>query len=268
MRERGLDPFYVPHAIDTQTLKPNPDAGVAARNAMGVPQDAFLIGMVANNSGISPVRKSFPEVFHAFALFREQHSDAYLYVHSDAYGIPDGLNLMALYQTFGIPEEAIRFVNQDKYGVFYEITTQHLSYMYSALDVLACPSYGEGFGIPIIEAQACGTPAIVTDWSAMTELVGPGWLVDGEPYYHPGDASFFKKPAISEIIDAFEKAYEAKGNEKIAEESRKFALRYDADTVFEEHWVPTLEALSKPKEVPPIGNRAARRAKAKEAVAA
>ena len=34
---------------------------------------------------------------------------------------------------------------------------------YRSLDVLSACSYGEGFGLPILEAQACGSPAIVTD---------------------------------------------------------------------------------------------------------
>jgi glycosyltransferase involved in cell wall biosynthesis len=46
--------------------------------------------------------------------------------------------------------------------------------IYSAMDVLLNPAMGEGFGITVLEAQACGTPAIVTDFSAMTEVCGGG----------------------------------------------------------------------------------------------
>ena len=263
MRQRGFDPMYVPHAIDTSVLRPQPEAGLAAREAMNVDADAFLIGMVSNNQGISPSRKSFPEVFHAFGIFLQDHPDAILYLHTDALGLNGGLNLMALTQVYGIVD-SVRWVNQDAYWLG-EIAPQHLSYMYSALDVLACPSYGEGFGIPIIEAQACGTPVIVTDWTSMTELVGPGWLVDGEPFYAAGSASMWKKPAVSELVDRFAQAYAAKADPMMGEECRKFALRYDADTVFEEHWIPTLEKLSKPREVPPLPqlNREQRRAKIK-----
>ena len=267
MRQRGFDPVYVPHAIDTQVLRPRPEAAAQVRDALGVDQDAFLIGMVSYNQGIAPSRKSFPEVFHAFSLFLKDVPDAILYLHTDVLGLSQGLNLTRMWGEYGIPDANIRLVDQDKYGTFCEITTEHMAYMYSALDVLACPSYAEGFGIPIIEAQACGTPVIGTDWTSMPELIGPGWLVDGEPYRDAGSASMWMKPAISEILDAFHQAHKERHNKKLHEQCRLNALQYDADKVFAEHWVPALEKLGKPREVPPLPafNREQRRAKIKAA---
>jgi glycosyltransferase involved in cell wall biosynthesis len=267
MRDVGLDPLYVPHGVDTNALKPNPEAAKAARAALGVAEDAFLIGMVSHNQGMSPCRKSFPEVFTAFSMFLSDHPDAVLYLHTDVLGLNQGINLTALWRRHQIPDNNIRFVNQDKYWLG-EINTQQMGYMYAALDVLACPSYGEGFGIPIIEAQACGTPVIATDWTSMPELIGPGWLVDGDPWYNPGSASWWKRPSISEILGAFESAYAARGEERRAAECVEFASAYDADRVLNEYWVPVLDALSRQREVPPLLpalNREQRRAKIKAA---
>ena len=51
--------------------------------------------------------------------------------------------------------------------------------LYSAASVLATPSYYEGFGLPALEAMACGTPVVVANRSAMPEVVGEaGVLVD------------------------------------------------------------------------------------------
>jgi hypothetical protein len=101
----------------------------------------------------------------------------------------------------------------------------------------------------------------------MTELVEPGcgWLVDGDPWYNPGSASWWKRPAIIELIEALGHAHDARADKDMPGRCREFALRYDADRVFAEHWVPTLEALTRPREVPPLPsmNREQRRGKIK-----
>jgi len=56
-------------------------------------------------------------------------------------------------------------------------------------DVLVYPSLYEGFGLPALEAMACGTPVIAANTSSLPEVVGDaGLLVD--PY------------SVGEIADA------------------------------------------------------------------
>ena len=43
---------------------------------------------------------------------------------------------------------------------------------YAGADVLAYPSLAEGFGLPALEAMACGTPVVTSDCSALPEVVG------------------------------------------------------------------------------------------------
>ncbi len=51
--------------------------------------------------------------------------------------------------------------------------------LYNAASVLVLPSFYEGFGLPALEAMACGTPAVVTNRSAPPEVVGEaGLLID------------------------------------------------------------------------------------------
>ena len=260
LRDNDFDPLYVPHAIDTEVFKPVEDRD-ALREAMGLDKDRFVIGMVANNFGCMPPRKAFPQMFQAFAEFRRRHDDAFLYLHCDILGIYEGINLVELAQINGIPTGSYGGVPQEKYMVG-AITQEQMARVYSLMDVLANPSYGEGFGIPIVEAQACGVPVIVTDWTAMPELCGAGWTVQGDRWFNSPQTSFFKCPAVYEIVDALEKAYEARGDTVLRERAREFALGYDADRVFAEHWVPALEVLDRPREVGPLPvlNREQRRA--------
>lgn len=53
---------------------------------------------------------------------------------------------------------------------------------YSRADVLICPSHAEGFGFPVAEAMACGTPVVTYDNTSLPEVVGDaGVLVpDGD----------------------------------------------------------------------------------------
>jgi glycosyltransferase involved in cell wall biosynthesis len=56
-----------------------------------------------------------------------------------------------------------------------------LPYLYSGADLFILPSLYEGFGLPIIEAMACGTPVAAADNSSLTEIVGDaGLLFDAE----------------------------------------------------------------------------------------
>jgi glycosyltransferase involved in cell wall biosynthesis len=48
--------------------------------------------------------------------------------------------------------------------------------LYRAADVFVYPSLYEGFGLPVLEAMACGTPVIISDRQAMTEVAGDAAL--------------------------------------------------------------------------------------------
>jgi glycosyltransferase involved in cell wall biosynthesis len=249
MRNAELDPLYVPHGVDTERFKRWSDADrEGIREALKIPKDAFVVGMVANNKGQAPPRKAFPQVFQAFAEFRKQHDDAFLYLHSEMFGVEQGINLLALAQICDIPESAYGATDQFTYHL--GISDEQLSALYTSFDVLASPSYGEGFGIPILEAQACGVPVIVTDWTSMTELCGAGWLVQGDPWYDPHHGAFYKCPSVAEIYDAMMEAYDKAEGMQL--KARSFALQYDADLVLSEHWVPVLKELEGPREIAPL----------------
>jgi glycosyltransferase involved in cell wall biosynthesis len=49
--------------------------------------------------------------------------------------------------------------------------------LYSLASVFAFPSWYEGFGLPVLEAMACGTPVVAADNSSLPEVVGDGGLL-------------------------------------------------------------------------------------------
>jgi glycosyltransferase involved in cell wall biosynthesis len=66
-------------------------------------------------------------------------------------------------------EKKVRFLGR--------VSELELITLYSMADVFAFPSFAEGFGIPLIEAMACGAPVITSNLSAMPEVAGDAALL-------------------------------------------------------------------------------------------
>ena len=251
LAQAGLAPFYVPLTVDTSKYKPTrfveiPGRGqVTGRELLGIPEDAFVVGMVAMNKGWSVDRKGFNEAFRAFGMFWQKHNNAVLYVHADWPGGAEGMNLKDLAMRCAIPEHALVFVDQYAYRMGFP--PEMMAATYSAMDVLLAPSHGEGFCVPMIEAQACGTPVIATDFSAQKELVGSGWRVMFQAENDPAQSADLACPYVFDILNALEDCYRSDLN-NMAVDAIEFAGHYDTDKVFYDHWLPLLDRLEESTE--------------------
>ena len=60
-----------------------------------------------------------------------------------------------------------------------DVKDNELSLIYNRARLLVMPSYYEGFGLPALEAMACGTPVVASNVSSLPEIIGDaGFLID------------------------------------------------------------------------------------------
>ena len=123
---------------------------------------------------------------------------------------------------------------------------------YNAMDAFILLSRGEGFGLPIIEAQAAGTPVVVTDWTACRELGEAGYRV---PILHKEwtpQRSFWGIADPTKAADALMDIYgkwntENQGYGKpyseLRAKAREFAIPYDWQTLVDQNWKPYIQRL-------------------------
>lgn len=233
-RLEGLGPQgwqvpYVPHAVDTSVFRPPADRK-ALREEMGTADD-FLIGIHgANRDG---VRKSYPEQFAAFSRFSRKHKDARLAVFAVA-DSPGGLPLAEVASDMGILERTVFMpAYQQDAGL---LSDEFVATWYASLDLLSICSYAEGFGIPALQAQACGTPVAATDCSAMTELASAaGWLVKGTRFWNAVHRAWWTRPDEDAIAKAWERAYQEGPSDERRARAAEFAAGYGLD-VAAGHW--------------------------------
>lgn len=249
---------YIPHAIDTS--KVFFDAGKGARESMGIPADAHLVMMNAANRGRIPVRKAFGENLLAISNHLKRHPDAWAYIHTEPTGLSDGMNLVRYLEVIGAPIERIKWPEPIAFRC--GLPSDALRMIYSAADVILGTSMGEGFGIPAgIEAPACGTPAIVSDFAGSAELAGPqSHLIGGQKVWDEYQGSFWIIPNVEQIEAALESNYQDTRAGKIDRVAvRNFAKQYDADEVYANSWRPLIDWMAKRERGVPALNREQRR---------
>jgi len=118
--------------------------------------------------GVLQPRKNFALLLEAFAIAKRRAKLRHRLVITGKAGW-DYENLGVMAARLGITD-SVQFTGY--------VADEDLPHLYSGADLLAFPSLYEGFGLPPLEAMACGTPALVSDAPAMPEVAGDGaWIL-------------------------------------------------------------------------------------------
>ena len=104
------------------------------------------------------------------------------------------------------------------------VPADDLPLFYNAADLIVVPSLYEGFGLPVLEAMACGTPVACADASSLPEVGG-----DAALYFDPHDPDAIGQVMLKLLTDAeIRQALVSKGLERAARFSWKEAARRTA----------------------------------------
>jgi glycosyltransferase involved in cell wall biosynthesis len=140
------------------------------RKIMKIGEDVYVLLYV----GVNSLRKEIPRLIEAYSLFSKDKKDVLLILHTslthnagkegwflkevlkyydDKYSILDKIVVSKASGALnGVPEEALRKI-------------------YNVSDVFVTAAECEGFGLPFVEAAACGVPSIAVNYSSMPELI-------------------------------------------------------------------------------------------------
>lgn len=236
----GLPSVYLPMGIDTGLFRPPTAAERAeARRRNGLDERAFVVGMVATNVEHVVNRKSLPEAIEGFARFQDSCPDAVLLLHTRLSNRDGGFDLAAICSSVGTRSGSVHATSDDRVG---NLSSEEMVERYWCMDVLLAPSAGESFCVPLVEAQACGVPVVASNFSAQAELVGAGWLVDGQERWAPFAEGWLFTPSVSAISEALSEAYRCAGDVAISLRAAAFAGGFDHVVLFRDRWLPFLRS--------------------------
>lgn len=118
-------------------------------------------------TGVLSPRKNLERTLIAFCLLKRKKSIPHKFVIVGKKGW--------LYETIF---EKIKLLNLENEVVFTDyVPEEDLPYFYNLADVFVLASLYEGFGLPILEAMACGCPVVTSSRSSMPEVAGDAALL-------------------------------------------------------------------------------------------
>ena len=156
----------VPLGVDTGTFRPAPPDDVEAVRRRYAVDGPYVLSL----GGIEP-RKNLPALIRAYASLPEDVRPTLVVAGPVATWNPEGWNQVR-------PElDALPPSIRDDIVVTGYVSEADKVALLSGAEALVYPSLYEGFGLPVLEAMACGTPVLTSGVSALPETAGSAALL-------------------------------------------------------------------------------------------
>ncbi len=227
----GIASGYVPHGCDTGIFAPPLDKE-AAKAVLGY-DGRFVVLSDARNQP----RKLLPRALDVFARFAAHKIDVALHLHCD----PDDDAASTELYSYRLREDVEALGLVDKVGFtgnfrmrsFGGLSAERLARLYAAADAHLLCSWGEGFGLPTLQAASAGVVPIAAAHSASRELVeGHGFAVAPESFVRDEfglERCLLNRDGAAAALDRlYRDPLELSDRSR---RSREFALAYDWERV-------------------------------------
>lgn len=217
LKQFGFNVDFIPHSVNTDLIDKVSKSycKYTLREKYGIPSNKFVVGMIASNTEGNN-RKNWDGNLTAFKRFNDKHKDTFLFINTNMDGKAhhskvnvglNGMDLLRYMDLIKLDNSNWTTIPNHKYRTYSQ---EEIYEQYLCFDVLLSCSKGEGCSVALLEAQSLGVPVISTNFSAMSENVLNGMLV--EPYFlqYQQSGGLFAIPNIDQIIEALEYYYKIK----------------------------------------------------------
>ena len=170
-----------------------------------IPQDKKLLMYVGN---LKP-HKNLEKLLVAFSKLKNNEECTLLLVGK-------------AFEKYDVLEDKEKELNiKDKVIHTGIVTESELVDLYNLVDLFVFPSLYEGFGLPVVEAMACGAKVASSNSSSLPEVGG-----DKIPYFNPND--------VAEMAEVIERELEREDTEEEKQNRIKWAKKFDWKKTSEE----------------------------------
>ena len=160
--------FHIPLSVDTSVFKPGPK-DIDTMTDLNLTTDDFVLLFVGRPNW----RKNIPVMLatiHELVHHRgRKNVKMVMHTSFDDPALPVSYDQMALGMDVN---DNLVFSGGHKWDK--GVPPETLANLYRTSDVYFSPHAGEGFGVPMVEAMACGVPVVATKYTSTHDFVAPG----------------------------------------------------------------------------------------------
>jgi glycosyltransferase involved in cell wall biosynthesis len=202
----------VPYGVDHERFHPRATLDQGWAQSLGI-RDGYVLHV-----GTFSYRKNIPTLLRAVALLRDKGK------WGERQVVLAGSQNLSLK---GAPEvfATIRELDLNSCVVLTGHTPdEHVAGLYAHASMLVMPSLYEGFGFPVVEAMAAGTPVVCSNTSSLPEVAGDAAIL------FPPEDQHALAAAIEDVIENRAVAEELR--RKGLEQARQFSWQRNAEQTF------------------------------------